>query len=83
VNQKQLYVSISRARLEAQVVTNDKKDLARSVSRDVPKSTALETLRVTEQREWRHEPAERRRAVRETERAAQDQEPDRGLEWGR
>ncbi len=44
VNQQQFYVSISRARLDAQVFTNKKDELAQAVSRAWPKSTALDAI---------------------------------------
>jgi hypothetical protein len=44
VNQQQLYVSISRARLDAQVFTNKREELAQAVSRAWPKSTALDAV---------------------------------------
>jgi ATP-dependent exoDNAse (exonuclease V) alpha subunit len=47
VNQKQFYVSISRARYDAQIYTNDTKALDQAVSRDRQKSSALEAVRDT------------------------------------
>jgi ATP-dependent exoDNAse (exonuclease V) alpha subunit len=44
VNQKQLYVSISRARQDARIYTNDKAELTQTVSRDTQKATALEAV---------------------------------------
>jgi len=44
VNQQQFYVSISRARLDAQVFTNKQGEMAQAVSRAWPKSTALDAI---------------------------------------
>jgi hypothetical protein len=44
VNQQQFYVSISRARIDAQVFTNKQDELAQAVSRAWPKSTALDSI---------------------------------------
>ncbi len=44
VNQQQFYVSISRARADAQVFTNKTEELAQVVSRSWPKSTALDAI---------------------------------------
>jgi ATP-dependent exoDNAse (exonuclease V) alpha subunit len=44
VNQQQFYVSISRARVDAQVFTNKKEELAQAVNRAWPKSTALDAV---------------------------------------
>jgi ATP-dependent exoDNAse (exonuclease V) alpha subunit len=52
VNRQQVYVSVSRARVDAQVFTNDKGQLPHAVARDGSKTTALEALR-----ESRHLPA--------------------------
>jgi conjugative relaxase-like TrwC/TraI family protein len=45
VNQKQFYVSISRARYDARVFTDDLQSLRRAVSREPHKRMALETLK--------------------------------------
>jgi ATP-dependent exoDNAse (exonuclease V) alpha subunit len=45
VNARQLYVSISRARLDVQLYTNDLQALHRSVARDPHKANALEVLK--------------------------------------
>jgi hypothetical protein len=45
VNRQQFYVSISRARTDAQVFTNDREGLALAVQRDVQKATALDAVR--------------------------------------
>jgi hypothetical protein len=44
VNQQQFYVSISRARVDAQVFTNKTEELAQAVNRAWPKSTALDAV---------------------------------------
>jgi hypothetical protein len=48
VNQQQFYVSISRARVDAQVFTNKKDELAQAVSRAWPKSTALDAVTLSD-----------------------------------
>jgi ATP-dependent exoDNAse (exonuclease V) alpha subunit len=45
VNQQQFYVSISRARYDAQVFTDDLKSLERAVGRDLKKSVAMEVVK--------------------------------------
>ena len=91
VNQKQLYVSVSRARGDAHVFTNDQEALAQTVTRDVRTSTALEAVRASgvEARadpdrprcgEWRHERLNGRQAQPQRERGRN--EPDRSLALG-
>jgi len=45
VNQQQFYVSISRARHDAQVFTDDLNVLERAVGRDPKKSVAMEVIK--------------------------------------
>jgi len=45
VNQQQFYVSISRARHDAQIFTDDLKTLKRAVGRDPKKSVAMEVIK--------------------------------------
>jgi ATP-dependent exoDNAse (exonuclease V) alpha subunit len=45
VNARQFYVSISRARYDAHIYTNDEQALRRSVGRDPNKANALEVVR--------------------------------------
>jgi ATP-dependent exoDNAse (exonuclease V) alpha subunit len=45
VNRKQFYVSISRARNDAQVYTDDLEALRRAVAREPRKAVALETVK--------------------------------------
>jgi conjugative relaxase-like TrwC/TraI family protein len=45
VNQQQFYVSISRARHDVQVFTDDRKTLGRAVGRDPKKSVAMEVIK--------------------------------------
>ena len=45
VNQQQFYVSISRARLDAQVFTNDRLALAHAVGRHPRKALAMEVVK--------------------------------------
>jgi conjugative relaxase-like TrwC/TraI family protein len=79
VNQKQLYVSISRARHDAQIYTNDKEALEKAVSRDVQKSTALEAVRDTKQHAWRQGRSNGQQAHQENSRGRYE----RGIERGR
>ena len=56
VNQRLAYVAVSRGQYDAQIYTNDKAKLARSLDRDVPHRSALErtpaqAFRPTESRE--------------------------------
>jgi ATP-dependent exoDNAse (exonuclease V) alpha subunit len=44
VNRRQFYVSLSRARLDARIYTNNAEALARAVAREQLKATALENL---------------------------------------
>jgi ATP-dependent exoDNAse (exonuclease V) alpha subunit len=45
VNREQEYVSVSRARIDARIYTDDAKALRRAVSRDPRKEIALEAIK--------------------------------------
>jgi ATP-dependent exoDNAse (exonuclease V) alpha subunit len=70
VNQRQFYVSISRARTDARIYTNDTEALDKAASRDMQKSTAIEAVRVS----VRQEQGNGRQVPREQ---------SRGAEWSR
>jgi hypothetical protein len=74
VNQQQFYVSISRARVDAQVFTNKQDELAQAVSRAWPKSTALDAILPSDgsprMSPWQEKSAKHRALVRS---AAQEQ----------
>lgn len=60
VNQKQFYVSISRAREDAVIFTDSRKDLARAVSREADKPSALDYVNRGEERRHGDRPEPRR-----------------------
>lgn len=84
VNQKQFYVSISRAREDAVIYTDSRKDLVRAVSREADKPSALDYVNRGEERRHGNGPEPRRehgaRVARRVERdePAAAQKPERG-----
>lgn len=86
VNRRQFYVSISRARHDARIYTDDATALARAVGREQLKPTALEHLSVAQQANSRtykpieiEDPAATR--LRRSVRQEQKIERGRGIRW--
>jgi hypothetical protein len=86
VNQRQFYVSISRARHDARIYTDDTNALARVVGREQLKPTALEHLSVAQRANPRNykpvevedpAPARLRPGIRQQQKLDQG----RGIRW--
>jgi ATP-dependent exoDNAse (exonuclease V) alpha subunit len=57
INRRLAYVAVSRGRYDAQVYTNDKSHLARTLDRDVTRQTAMEQTQTPELATQRIEPS--------------------------
>jgi ATP-dependent exoDNAse (exonuclease V) alpha subunit len=63
VNRKQFYVSISRARDEVTIYTDDRRTLRHAVNRNREKSVALEQARIRVQPQIKQAPEPQRRTI--------------------
>jgi hypothetical protein len=81
INRQQFYVSISRARVDAQVFTNDREQLSRAVTREVQQPTAVEAVRESQRNEDRSRGQDSGRHQTQKDFTMREIPPIRQLEW--